>query len=193
MKRLEKDYREFREEAKERTEALEMKIDNFKSMDKPIFRFKEAISIKPKEWDAQDKKYPFSEFAQDVKNWSKAMHDDFKKIIEMTEKVDIMDFEQVEDIINENVYKDMDRHLWQILVSTVRGPEAKSFLINPVDSGFKAWKQLTGRYHSRTSADKITAMRRLISPTTSFGQPKDVNHSRILFCKNGKMNCMSMK
>ena len=108
------------------------------------------------------------------------MHDDYKKVIEQAEKLDNMTHEDVEDFVDKNIYTEMDRHLWQILVSTVRGPEAKSFVANPEDSGFKAWKQLTGRYHSRTCADKITAMRRLISPVSSFGQPKDVNHSRVL-------------
>ena len=64
-------------------------------------------------------------------------------------------------------------HLYAMLLNTVKGAEARSFVENPDRSGFRAWRQITRQYDPRSGADEFGARARVTHAESWLGQAKN--------------------
>ena len=152
------------------------------------FRTKEANDLRPKEWTGEKGSRSFTVFTQDIHNWAGALHDDMKQAIRNAEIADDIEKtvtaaqvkpsnEDVGGIPGGEKGSKMSRYLWQCLIKITEGSgqenKARAIMWNRQENGFIAWKKLVNEFDPREAANDSTAVIRIMSPESFWGQAKD--------------------
>ncbi len=184
-------------EVREAAQGMAMQLDakweeKFKMLEKAMekmngdkskadrFNHKDAKEVKPGAWCENQ---PFADLALEMRTWASTLHDDFNELMDMAEKNpgSFTDDRDVDEAMYPD-YKKMSKHLWNMMVITVKG-DAKAYIKNPKESGFQGWAQLVQHYDPRGGADKTVAYARLVNPVYAFGQARDAGEARQLMQK----------
>ena len=83
--------------------------DKEESIEKTLFKYKDASEVKPNAWDAS----PFTDMAMELRTWAKTLHEDFGALLERAEKDtgDYLTKDNVDTVLQFPHFAQLDKYL----------------------------------------------------------------------------------